>query len=175
VVLLVTFGLTVVFDLTIAIEVGVVLAALLFMHRMSEVVTLQGHRPLLESEHDDLNQPATPDQRDVLPDGVAAFRISGPLFFAVANRLDKVLDQYPQRPRVFILRMREVPLIDASGATALSQFLARCRRQGTGLILSGVPKQPRAVLDGMGLPAEAGFLGYASDFPSALRLARDKA
>jgi len=174
VVLLVTFGLTVVFDLTIAIEVGVVLAALLFMHRMSQVVTLQGHRPLLESEHDDLNQPATPDQRDLLPEGVAAFRISGPLFFAVANRLDDVLDQYPERPKVFILRMRQVPLIDASGATALSQFLARCRRQGTGLILSGVPAQPRAVLDGMGLQLEPGFIGYAPDFAAALELARQQ-
>jgi sulfate permease, SulP family len=171
VVLLVTFGLTVVFDLTIAIEVGVVLAALLFMHRMSEVVALEGHRSLLEAEHDDLNQPATPDQRDLLPPGVAAFRISGPLFFAVANRLDDVLDQYPERPKVFILRMREVPLIDASGATALSQFLARCRRQGTSLILSGVPMQPRQVLAGMGLHHEPGFLGYAPDFAAALERA----
>lgn len=171
VVLLVTFGLTVAFDLTIAIEVGVVLAALLFMHRMSEVVALEGHRTLLESEHDDLNQPPTPDQRDLLPAGVAAFRISGPLFFAVANRLDDVLNQYFTPPRVFILRLREVPLIDASGATALSQFLARCRRQGTGLILSGVPPQPRAVLDGMGLRHEPGFLGYAPDFTAAVALA----
>ena len=143
------------------------------MHRMSEVVALEGHRPLLESEHDDLGQPATPDQRDLLPEGVAAFRISGPLFFAVANRLDDVLNQYFTPPRVFILRLREVPLIDASGATALSQFLARCRRQGTALILSGVPPQPRAVLDGMGLPHEPGFLGYAGDFSAAVAMAQD--
>ncbi len=173
VVLLVTFGLTVAFDLTIAIEVGVVLAALLFMHRMSEVVSLQGQGSLLEREHDDVGAPATPDQRDLLPEGVAAFRISGPLFFAVANRLDDVLNLYPVSPKVFILRMREVPLIDASGATALSQFLARCHRKGIGLILSGVPMQPRQVLARMGLHREPGFLGYAPDFPAAVELARD--
>jgi SulP family sulfate permease len=173
VVLLVTFGLTVAFDLTIAIEVGVVLAALLFMHRMSEVVSLEGHRTLLEREHDDVGAPATPDHRDLLPEGVAAFRISGPLFFAVANRLDDVLNLYPVAPRVFILRMREVPLIDASGATALSQFLARCRRNGTGLILSGVPMQPRQVLAQMGLHHEPGFLGYAPDFAAAVAMARE--
>jgi SulP family sulfate permease len=171
-VLLVTFGLTVAFDLTVAIEVGVVMAALLFMHRMSEVVALESQHRLLESEVDDFGRPAGPDQRDLLPADVAAFRISGPLFFAVANRLDDVLDQYHVAPRVFILRLREVPLIDASGAAALAQFVQRCQRRGTAVILSGVPAQPRDVLDGMGLPQQPGFLGYASDFAAALEQAR---
>src|SRR5690606_15131138 len=170
--LLVTFGLTVAFDLTVAIQVGVVMAALLFMHRMSEVVALEGQQRLIESEYDDLGRPVSPDQRDLLPEGVAAFRISGPLFFAVANRLDDVLDQYFVAPKVFILRLREVPLIDASGATALAQFLERCHRQGTRLVLSGVRPQPRGVLDDMGLAQQPGFLGYAADFQAAVDLAR---
>jgi SulP family sulfate permease len=173
-VLLVTFGLTVAFDLTLAIQVGVVMAALLFMHRMSEVVALKGQHRLVESEVDDFGRPVGQDQRDLLPEGVAAFRISGPLFFAVANRLDDVLDQYFTPPRVFILRLREVPLIDASGATALAQFIARCHRQGTVVILSGVPDQPREVLDDMGLQNEPGFLGYASDFDAAVRRALEQ-
>lgn len=171
-VLLTTFGLTVAFDLTVAIEVGVVMAALLFMHRMTQVFALQGGPGLLDEDEDDLARPASPDQREQLPDGVAAFRISGPLFFAVANRLDEVLDQYYQPPRVFILRMRLVPLIDASGAESVIQFVRRCHRRGTAVILSGVREQPRAVLDDLGLVREAGFLGYAADFDAAVERAR---
>src|SRR5690606_7505941 len=116
VVLLVTFVLTVAFDLTVAIQVGVVLAAFLFMHRMSEVVAVETDTGLVEEEVDDFAQAGAPqpDQREQLPEGVAAFRVAGPLFFAVANRLDTVLDQFPRPPRVFILRLRQVPLIDAS-------------------------------------------------------------
>src|SRR5690606_33262669 len=86
-VLLLTFALTVAFDLTIAIEVGVVLAAFLFMHRMSEVVAVESHAPLID-EDEDVASETIGDQRGRLPPGVEAFRISGPLFFAVANRLD---------------------------------------------------------------------------------------
>ena len=166
-VLLVTFVLTVAFDLTVAIEVGVVLASFLFMHRMSEVVSVSD----ASGAHDDLNDSDTgdePDQRDRLPPGVAAFRISGPLFFAVANRLDEVLDQFPVPPRVFILRMRQVPMIDASGAHALRQFLSRCARHGTQVILSGVQPQPHELLLSQHLGDAGNLLGMAADFDTAL-------
>jgi len=172
-VLLTTFVLTVAFDLTVAIEVGVVLAAFLFMHRMSEVVALESDVQLLEEDRDDLTQPASPDQRDVLPDGVAAFRISGPLFFAVANRLDDVLNQFPTPPRLFIVRMRRVPLIDASGVNALAQFVERCHRHRTGVLLSGTQAQPRAILDAMHFHHLPGFVGYCPDFDDALKRARE--
>jgi SulP family sulfate permease len=172
VVLLLTFALTVMFDLTIAIEVGLVLAAFLFMHRMSEVVAMEAHVPLLESDTDDFAGSAAPTQRSLLPHGVEAFQVSGPLFFAVANRLDDVLNQYPQAPRVFILRLRLVPLIDASGVTALRQLLRRCSRAGTRVILSGLRDQPRAILQQMGVMPDGGSLQFAADFDEALRLAR---
>ena len=122
VVLLVTLVLTVVADLTVAIEVGVVLAAFLFMHRMSEVVEIQSGRKLIDDDAEDALAPGEPDQRAQLPEGVEAFQISGPLFFAVANRLDDVLDQFAVRPQIFILRLRNVPLMDASGAQAMLAY-----------------------------------------------------
>ena len=170
-VLLATFGLTVAFDLTVAIEVGVVLAAFLFMHRMSEVVSVDAYaRP--GDELSDANGDEE-DQRALLPPGVAAYRISGPLFFAVANRLDEALDQMPVAPKVFILRLRRVPLIDASGAHALRQCLARCARQGTQVILSGVQAQPRALLEAQGIGAAPNLLGWAADFDAAVAMARE--
>jgi SulP family sulfate permease len=175
VVLLLTFGLTVVFDLTVAIEVGIVLASFLFMHRMSEVVALESNVVLIEEDRVDADQPAEPDQRAALPPGVEVFQISGPLFFAVANRLDDVLDLLlPKSPRVFILRMRLVPLIDASGVTALTQMIARCSRHGTKVILSGLRAQPQRILAQMGV-TENDDLRFSANFDEALRLARSDA
>jgi SulP family sulfate permease len=171
-VLLLTFALTVMFDLTVAIEVGLVLAAFLFMHRMSEVVAMESGVPLLDE--DDGSEP-TPDQRAQLPPGVEAFQISGPLFFAVANRLDDVLNQYRQPPRVFILRLRLVPLIDASGVTALTQMIERCRRMGTQVILSGLQEQPQRVLAQMHVVPVGEQLRFAPDFRTALELAGRRA
>jgi sulfate permease, SulP family len=170
-VLLLTFALTVVFDLTVAIEVGLVLAAFLFMHRMSEVVAISSDVSLLEEEADDFGGTAQPSQRAQLPAGVEVFQVSGPLFFAVANRLDDVLNQFPRAPRVFILRVRLVPLIDASGVTALKQLLERCRRHGTRVILSGLREQPRTILAQMGVRPDGEWLQYVENFSAALALA----
>jgi sulfate permease, SulP family len=170
-VLLVTFGLTVVFDLTVAIEVGIVLAAFLFMHSMSEVVAVESRVSLIEEDEDDLTHAPHADQRAQLPPGVEAFQISGPLFFAVANRLDDVLSQFTTTPRVFILRMRLVPLIDVSGVRALRQMIERCRRSGTRVILSGLRRQPSAILAQMGLQADGQALLFAENFAEAIQLA----
>lgn len=172
VVLLLTFALTVVFDLTVAIEVGIVLAAFLFMHRMSEVVAMEANVSMIDEDRADSDRPAEPDQRAQLPPGVEAFQISGPLFFAVANRLDDVLDLYPKAPRVFILRMRFVPLIDASGVAAVAQVIARCRRQGTKVILSGLRTQPAKILAQMGIADDGDEVRFADNFEAALKIAR---
>jgi SulP family sulfate permease len=172
-VLLITFALTVMFDLTIAIEVGVVLAAFLFMHRMSQVVQVDQHVDLIDEDEDDLARPAGADMRAQLPPGVEAFQVSGPLFFAVANRLDEVLDQLYTAPKVFILRLRRVPLIDASGVTALRQFLDRAHKQGIRVILSGLQAQPRAVLTQMQTLTHPAIAADVPSFEHALPKARD--
>lgn len=138
VVLLLTLSLTVLVDLTVAIEVGVVLAAILFMHRMSEAVAIQSHTQLIEQDVDDFARNGNDRyvRRNELPAGVEVFELRGPFFFGVANRLSDVLDRIGKSPRIFILLMRHVPLIDATGVRALEDFMTRCRREKTELILA---------------------------------------
>ena len=172
-VLLATFALTVAVDITVAIEVGVVLAAILFMHRMSEAVAIAGV-PLIEPDRDDLARPAgerRPDQRQDLPPGVEVFQLRGPLFFGVSTKFADVLGNIARPPKVLVLRMREVPMMDASGAGSLGDLLAQCRRRGTRVILSGLQPQPAAVLRRMHLLAADDPL-LAEDLPAALAEAR---
>jgi SulP family sulfate permease len=103
---------------------------------------------------------------------VEAFQISGPLFFGAANRLDNVLDQFRRAPKVFILRMRLVPIIDASGVHALRMLLQRCRKRGIELVISGLQPQPMRVVEQMHLHAETAGLHFSRDFASAIELSR---
>jgi SulP family sulfate permease len=167
-VLLLTFFLTVFFDLTLAIEVGLVVAAFVFMFRMAETVEVSSGVRLIEDNgevRDDLTQ------RERLPHGVEAFLINGPLFFGAANRLDNLLDQFRDPPKVFILRMRLVPIVDSSGVHALKTLLERCRRRGIVLVISGLQPQPRRVIGQMQLHPREGELHFVSDFASAIALA----
>ena len=180
-VLLLTFGLTVFLDLTVAIQAGVVVAAFVFMFRMAETVEVSaGVRTIDDDPGSSPGQAPSPDgsirpefdQRALLPPGVEAFQISGPLFFGAANRLDNLLDQFLAPPKVFILRMRLVPVIDASGVHALKKLAERCRRKGIVLIVSGLQDQPNRVISGMRLHRHAGDVRFASGFGRAVEIAR---
>jgi SulP family sulfate permease len=163
-VLLLTFGLTVFFDLTLAIEAGLVVAAFVFMGRMANAVDISSESPDAATDGQ--------DQRARLPPGVEAFQISGPLFFGAANRLDDVFDQFRAvAPRVFILRMRRVPLVDASGVHAFRALLQRCRKQRIALVVSGLQAQPQHVFARMDLAAREGELHFVDDYDKALALA----
>jgi SulP family sulfate permease len=171
-VLLLTFLLTVFVDLTVAIEVGIVVAALVFMFRMSEAMEVSaGVRTTDDDLRSDTSGDDAIDQRARLPKDVEAYQISGPLFFGTANRLDNLLDQFPKPPRAFILRMRLVPVIDASGVHALQKLADRCHRKGIALIVSGLQEQPNRVLARMETREHPGELHLAPDFEYALRLA----
>jgi SulP family sulfate permease len=172
-VLLLTFFLTVFLDLTVAIQAGIVVAAFVFMFRMAEAVEVSSgmRMPDDETGDDDHARGADLDQRAMLPKGVEVYQISGPLFFGAANRLDNLLDQFLQPPKVFILRMRLVPVIDASGVHALKQLAHRCHRKGIVLIISGLQEQPNRVIARMRLEEEPGELHFTSNFERALRLA----
>lgn len=169
-VLLLTFFLTVFFDLTVAIEAGVVLAAFVFMFRMAEAVEVSSGVRLLD-ENGEEDPAGADDQRALLPEGVEVFQINGPLFFGASNRLDNLLDQFFSAPKVFILRMRLVPIVDASGVHALKTLADRCHRRGIVLILSGLQPQPKRVIADMRLDARDGQLYFVPDYPGALRLA----
>ncbi len=172
-VLLLTFFLTVFLDLTVAIQAGIVVAAFVFMFRMAEAVEVSSGMPMPDGEtgDDDHTRGADLDQRAMLPKGVEVYQISGPLFFGAANRLDNLLDQFLQPPKVFILRMRLVPVIDASGVHALKQLAHRCHRKGIVLIISGLQEQPNRVIARMRLEEEPAELHFTSNFERALRLA----
>lgn len=143
-ILLLTFLLTVLVDLTIAIGVGVTLAALFFMRRMSE------HAGLVPVDPDE-----DPDQRARLPDGVEVFRFTGPIFFGVASEMLEALRRIGRKPRAVILRMEEVPYIDATGAAALETFVRQAAGSGTEVWLCGLQRAPLDVLARME-PAFAG-------------------
>jgi SulP family sulfate permease len=172
-VLLTTFGLTVAVDLTVAIEVGVVLAAILFMHRMSEVAAI-GADHVIEADIDDLTRSSSDryTQRAALPTGVEVFQFRGPLFFGVANRLADIIDRIAGAPRVFILRMREVPMIDTTGASRLNDLVGKCRHQGTEVVFSGLQAQPLAILRSMHVLNGATHVHVAENFAEALDKAR---
>jgi sulfate permease, SulP family len=174
-VLLLTFGLTVLVDLTVAIEAGVVLAAILFMHRMSQTESAEFGGPLWQHDEDDFARPANGGytQRDTLPEGVEVFRLRGPLFFGNSGRLGDILDaMIGPWPRMFILTMGDVPMLDATGAGALEEFLQRCQMHDAELIISGVQPQPRMVLNRMDFGKNATKLRFADDLQSALALAK---
>ncbi len=173
-VLVLTFLLTVFVDLTVAIEVGMVVAAFAFMHRMAQMVEVTSGVKLIEEEDEatDAAGERGPDQRQHLPKGVEVFQISGPLFFGAASRLDNLIDQFHTRPRVFILRLERVPFIDASGVHALRGLAERCQRLGIVLILSGLQPQLQVVTRRMNLVERDGELHLAASFEAALALAR---
>lgn len=165
--LLLTFGLTVLVDLTVAIGVGVTLASLVFMMRMSGSVEIANdHRAAADTEEgDDIHQ------RDALPHGVEVFRIDGPLFFGVANELLDTLRRVGPPPKAVILRMRRVPLLDASGVTAIEEIVRQATSVGTRIILSGVQAQPCTMLERVSLGPANGRVIHSPDFASALRAA----
>ncbi len=151
-VLLLTFALTVMIDLTVAISVGVVLAAMLFMHRMADAVAIQSRSQLIERDLDDYQRdPDEYTRRQRLPKGVEVFELRGPLFFGVANRLNDALHRIGPMPKAFILILRDVPLVDATGASALEEFLSRCQRHGTSVYLAEMSRPVRALLSSMGV------------------------
>ena len=160
-VLLICYGLTVAFDMVIAVSVGIVLAALLFMRRMAEVSQTR----VDEAVHGE-------EAPMPLPRGVVVFRIDGPLFFGAANRAVEALHEISDRAKVVILRLDGVPAIDATGMVALESALERLRRTGVLTILSGVLQQPKSVLERSGVVERDGLL-FRPDFIAALDAAED--
>jgi len=130
----------------------VVLSALFFMHRMAGAVDISSHVRIIEDDVDDFSRDRQKyEGLPQTPDDVEIFRINGPFFFGAASRLGDVLGELRKPPKAFILRMGNVPLIDASGAAALEKFIDEAARNGTRTILSNVQGDVRKVLDDLGL------------------------
>lgn len=163
-VLVITFVLTVVFDLVVAIEVGVVLAALLFMRRMSAVTQLHGWR-----EVDPENDPESISLRKI-PARTMVYEISGPLFFATAGKLLQITPG--DDTRVLVLRMRSVSAIDATAMQQLELLLDACRSRGVQLVLSHVNHQPMQVMRKAGFAEKLGQDNFCPHIDEALARAQ---
>jgi sulfate permease, SulP family len=140
-VLLTTFALTVLVDLTIAIEAGMVLAAFLFMRRMAEVTNIS----VVSREFTD-DDGAGAEAMQTLPPGMLVYEINGPFFFGAAEKFKDTLGSISAPPRVLVLRMRNVPAIDSTGMNALRDLIRRTRRDGTRVIIAEIHAQPMIAL-----------------------------
>ena len=167
VVLLTTFGLTVLTDLTLAVGIGMVLASFLFMKRMADMSGV-GALGIASTTNGDEQEPDLPQ----LPPNVVAYEVYGSLFFGSADRLRDTLAGLQLPPAVFILRMRHVLAIDATGLHALSELHAKCRDDGTTLVLSGVHSQPVMALAGVGIDQIIGLENMCETIGEAIERAR---
>ncbi len=161
IVLLATFVLTVVVDLTVAVEVGVILAVFLFLRRAIETAEI---KPSFLDSEENRTASAVP----VHPKNVEVYEITGPFFFGVADMLQDTLDSLEKAPKTFVLRMKEVPAIDSTGIAALKSFARHCRAHKTTLILSEVRPQPLAALDRARFLDEIGRENVATSIDEAL-------
>ena len=173
-VLITTFVLTIVFDLTFAVEVGMILAIILFLRRMIEVAAIKpGNDDLIaELAYGDIGARTVESINALSKNDIEIYEITGPFFFGVADMLQSTLRSVARHPRALILRMRDVPAIDSTGITALESFLAQCRRWKIKVILCEVRPQPRGALEKSGFIAGIGEGNIAPTLEDALEEAK---
>jgi SulP family sulfate permease len=165
---LVTFILTIVIDLTVAVEIGMVLAAILFIKRASETTQIMAVDETTETEgphHSIIGKE--------IPKGVMIYRIFGAFFFGAADKLQSALKREKEQPEVLILRMRKVMAMDATGLNALEDLYERLHRKGRHLLLSGPHTQPLLVMDKAGFLDRLGRENVCADIDGALVRARE--
>ena len=144
-VLFITFLLTVIFDLTIAIEVGLLIACLLFMRRMAETTQIKVIADEIDPNEE--TDAVVHEEHLVIPDGVEVYEINGPYFFGIANKFEELMAAMNDHPKVRIIRMRRVPFIDSTGIHNLQNLCEISHREGTHIVLSGVTPNVYAVLE----------------------------
>ncbi len=171
-VLLTTFLLTVLIDLTVAVQVGVVLAAFLFIKRMADVTNVG----MVTEEWNDvpdgtMRGDAEGVARRAIPAGVEVYEVNGPFFFGAADKIKDVLHLVAKKPKVFILRMRNVPVIDASGIRVLDDLFRSFSHQGIRFLISGIRAQPLEALERAGKLDEYGRQTFVATIDEALEVA----
>lgn len=171
VVLLTTFFLTVIFDLTIAIQIGMILAVILFMRRMAMVTNVGVITRELADEEESYD-PNSINRREV-PKSVEVFEVNGPFFFGAASTFKDAMHVIEEPPKVRIIRMRNVPAIDATGLHTLEEFYKDSKKQGTTIVLSGVHTQPLYAMTQAGLLDLFGQENVFGNIDDALDRARE--
>jgi SulP family sulfate permease len=170
IVMLVAFFLTVIIDLTVAIEVGVLLAAVLFIKRMSDVSEME---TVTEALKEDDEEAAHNELSRQVPKGVAVYELAGSLFFGAVDKFKDTMARISDRPKILILRMRSVSSIDAAGIQMIEDLLNRCNSEGTQLLLSGVHAQPVVALTRAGVLKQLGEENALGNIDAALNRARE--
>ena len=171
-VLLITFFLTIIFDLTIAIEVGLIIACLLFMKRMSETTDVKAI-----TEEIDLNQDAEFSTGNldhlIIPQGVEVYEINGPYFFGAGNKFEEIMASFGDRPKVRIIRMRKVPFVDSTGIHNLTNLCEMSKKEGIQIVLSGVREKVNGQLEHAGFYHLIGGENICSHINLALKRANE--
>ena len=170
-VLLVTFFLTVIFDLTIAIEIGLLIAMFLFMKRVAETT----HVSVTKDEIDLSDEGEIHHDEEVLtlPQGVEVYEIDGPFFFGIANKFDGIMKSMGDKPKVRIIRMRKVPFMDSTGLHNLESLLRLSEAEKIHMILSGVNEHVRKVLTKSGFDKKIGAENICSNINEAIKKAEE--
>jgi len=168
-VLLTAFLLTVIFDLTAGVGVGLVMAAVLFVKRMEEITNIHLVTPETETESAGGHSIIGKD----VPPGVVLYRLDGPFFFAAAEKLEAALRGSGGKPRVVIFRMRNVPAMDASGLHAFEVAVHKLRRDGVRIFVTAAQPQPMRVMDESGLVDLIGRHKFCADIDEALARVRE--
>jgi SulP family sulfate permease len=168
IVLLATFFLTVIIDLTVAIEVGMVLASFLFMYRMATVTNVSA----VTSEIEDTADPELPKELSgkALPKGVQVYEINGPFFFGAAEKFTETIGSVGKFPPTLIIRMRNVPAMDATGIKALRDMVKHTKHAHSRLIIAEIHSQPLLALQSSGLYEEIGDANFYPTLAEALAL-----
>ena len=171
IVLLVTFFLTVIFDLTIAIEVGVLIACLLCMKRMAETTNVS----VISDEIDPMADTDVMGNLEhlIIPEGVKVYEINGPYFFGIGNKFEEMMGDMGGRAKVRIIRMRKVPFIDSTGVHNLSNMCRMCSQMGVKVVLSGVNPTVMKVLENAGMDDVVGKENICSHISLALNRAQE--
>jgi len=168
-VLLTTFLLTVFFDLTIAIELGLLLAMFLFMRRVIETTHVSVCTDAVDLSHE--SDVHIKEEVLVIPQGIEVYEIDGPFFFGVANKFDECMKQMGDKPKVRILRMRKVPFMDSTGLHNLESFFRLSKKEGIRIVLSGVNAKVHSVLDKSGMADKIGQENICSHIDQAMKRA----
>lgn len=169
-ILLITFFLTVLIDLAVAVQIGVILAALVFLKRMTDKTTVEICQSLVNENNNE-----TPEANDAeillrkdIPSDVVVFEIRGPFFYSVADLLDEALLRLDYKPRIFILRINKTPLIDATGLRAIKQFGLKCKKKGIIFMISDVDNKNYNLFINSGIGEVIGKDLMFKDIESAL-------
>lgn len=170
-ILFLTFALTVMVDLTVAIGVGVTFASLLFMRHMARSVEVREQRKLAEYENKDGDEVPSVEEDVEIPAEISVLQINGPLFYGFASEFCDKLKAVEKMPRILILRMRFMPYLDASGENSIEDIIKVCKEHKTFVIFSAVRPQPRTILEKAGIHKNLDG-AIAVDFEHALEMAK---